>query len=136
MPLFTWTDDYSVGVKTLDSQHINLFDMMNELEQAMKKGQGEKVTASLLRRLLVYTERHFAAEEKLLESAHYPDFETHRALHVALTRKVGDFVERSEAGGGSAINVDLLFFLCDWLKTHIRQTDQHYGPWLQKSGVL
>ena len=136
MPLFTWSNDYSVGVKSLDSQHINLFDMMNELEAAMKKGQGEVVTAPLLRKLLDYTARHFAGEERMLEVSGYPDFDKHRALHVALTRKVGDFVEKLENGGGSAINVELLFFLCDWLKTHIKQTDQQYSPWLQKSGVL
>ena len=134
MPLFTWSNDYSVGIKSLDSQHINLFEMMNELEAAMKRGEGEKVTAPLLRRLLDYTERHFAAEEKLLETTGYPDFDRHCALHVALTRKVSEFSDRLEKGG-SALNVELLFFLCDWLKTHIKQTDQHYGAWLAKHGV-
>jgi hemerythrin len=134
VPLFAWSNDYAVGVKSLDIQHMKLFEMINDLEQAMKKGQAESVNAPLLRKLIAYTENHFAAEEKLMESAHYPDFEKHRALHVALARKVSDFMDRLERGG-TAVNVDLLFFLCDWLKTHINQADKAYGPWLAAHGA-
>ena len=68
MPLFTWSNRCSVGVKAIVSQHIKLFELINDLEQAMRKGQGSLVNAPLLRKLYDYTENHFAAEEKLMES--------------------------------------------------------------------
>jgi len=38
MPLISWSNEYSVGVKSLDSQHINLFNILNELHESMKNG--------------------------------------------------------------------------------------------------
>ena len=134
MAFFTWSSDYSVGVKSLDSQHTNLFGIINELHHAMKNGKGQLVLVPLLRRLIEYTESHFAAEEKLMKSSGYANFDQHRAQHVALTRKVGEFMDRLDKDG-CAINVDLLFFLCDWLKTHIQQEDKAYAPWLAAHGA-
>lgn len=109
MPLFVWNKDYAVGVKSLDSQHTNLFAIR-------------------------YTEEHFAAEERRMEATHYPALAAHREHHRALSQKVGDFMARFEKGDG-AVNMDLLEFLRDWLKSHIQREDQEYGPWLNEHGV-
>ena len=51
MALMTWNDRYSVGVGVLDQQHIALFAILNDLYDAMKKGQAQAVTGPLLRKL-------------------------------------------------------------------------------------
>jgi hemerythrin len=129
MPFLTWTNDLSVGVPVIDGQHKTLVNILNELHDAMKLGNGERVTRALLYKLLDYTREHFAAEEKLMEAAGYPELQEHRLQHVALTAKVVDLVTRLDEGGCS-LNVDLLFFLRDWLQTHIVRQDKAYGPWL------
>lgn len=134
MPLFTWTSDYSVGVKAIDSQHTNLFNILNELHDAMKAGQGQSVSGTLLRKLVSYTKEHFAAEERLMESTRYPGIADHREHHKALTQQVGKLVARLEKGE-AAVNVDLLIFLRDWLKNHIQREDKEYGPWLNEHGL-
>jgi hemerythrin len=134
MPLFTWSKDYAVGVKSLDSQHTNLFAILNELLEAMAAGKGQSVAGELLRKLVSYTKEHFATEERLMELAHYPALAAHREHHRALTQQVGDFMTRFEKGDG-AVNLDLLEFLRAWLKNHIQREDKEYGPWLNDHGV-
>ena len=134
MALLTWNDKYSVGVRSLDNQHIGLFNALNELHAAMSKGQGQSMTGPLLARLLKYTHDHFAAEEAMMAAASYPELPPHRAKHRELTQQVMDFAARYESGE-IAVNVDLLNFLRDWLTTHIQQEDRAYSPWLQEHGV-
>lgn len=134
MPFLTWSNEYSVGVRAADNQHTNLFNILNDLHDAMKNGQGQKAASTLLRKLVDYTVSHFAAEEKLMESTGYPGLEVHRIQHKALTRQVGEFMARLEKGE-RAISLDLLDFLRDWLKNHIQGDDKAYGPWLNQRGV-
>ena len=38
--VFRWTEAYSVNVEVLDQQHQELFEVVNELEQALRVGEG------------------------------------------------------------------------------------------------
>jgi hemerythrin-like metal-binding protein len=135
MALMKWSSKYSVGVKTLNSQHTVLFDILNELHAAMMKGQASSVNGPLLHKLVDYTLGHFAAEEQMMTATRYPGLFQHRAKHHKLTRQVGEFVERYERGE-SRLNVELLNFLSDWLTNHILKSDKEYGPWLNERGVI
>jgi len=134
MALLTWKENYSVGVKDLDKQHVGLVDTLNQLHAAMMKGQANTVTGSLLRKLVDYTREHFASEESMMAATRFPGLAAHRAKHHELTRQVAEFVGRYERGEIS-LNLDLLNFLRDWLTTHILKEDQGYGPWLNQHGV-
>jgi hemerythrin len=134
MPLMTWNDRYSVGVKAIDGQHSVLFDIINELHAAMLKGQAQSVTGPLLHKLVKYTHEHFAAEEKLMASVNYMGLASHKVLHRDLVKQVEEYIVRFEKGE-IAVNVDLLNFLRDWLTKHILKTDHEYGPWLNEHGV-
>ena len=62
-----WSDEMSVGVATMDSQHQRFFQLINQLYAAMKSGKGSGVLGTILAELAQYTEYHFSAEERLLE---------------------------------------------------------------------
>jgi hemerythrin len=134
MALVTWNSKYSVGVKTLDSQHTALFAILNDLHAAMMKGQAQSLTGPLLRKLVEYTRNHFSAEETMMTAAKYPGLVSHRAKHTDLTKQVEDYVARFDRGEIS-VNLHLLNFLRDWLTNHIQNTDREYGPWLNEHGV-
>lgn len=133
MALLTWDSSYSVGVRSLDHQHTNLFDILNELHAAMRSGQAREAAGGLLHKLVSYTKSHFAAEEALMAATSYPGLAKHRELHGALTRQVEEFVARYEKGE-SALSIHLLTFLRDWLTRHIQQEDREYGPWMNEKG--
>lgn len=61
MPLLTWNDSFSVGVRAIDSQHSTLVAILNELYDAMMQGHAKEVTGPLLHKLIKYTREHFTA---------------------------------------------------------------------------
>jgi hemerythrin len=134
MALLDWSDSYSVGVKSIDSQHTNLFNIVNELHTAMMQRQATDVTGSLLNRLFDYARYHFLFEEKLMVATRYPGLAAHRTHHIALTKQVEDFLARFQRGDIS-INIHLLRFLGDWFTRHIQQDDKEYRHWLNSHGV-
>ena len=131
MALLTWSSKYSVGVQSLDAQHTTLFNILNELHDAMMKGQTQSVVGNLLSKLVSYTRSHFVAEEALMAAAKYPGLAMHRIKHHDLTKQVEDFAEKYKKGE-STVNIQLMNFLRDWLTTHIEKEDKEYGPWLNK----
>jgi len=133
--LINWSERYSVGVKAMDQQHLELANTLNQLHDAMMKGKAQDVTGDLLHKLVKYTRDHFAAEENMMSASRYPKLTDHRKHHVELTKQVEEFVGRYQRGE-IAINVQLLNFLRDWLTSHIQQEDHEYGPWLNKAGIV
>jgi hemerythrin len=131
MAFMTWNDSYSVGVKAIDQQHAGLFAMVNELHTAMMNGQAKSVVGALLEKLVKYTVEHFDYEEKMMQAAKYPSFEAHHTHHVELKQQVGDFMARYKRGD-SAVNIELLQFLSDWLTKHIQREDKQYSPFLTR----
>jgi hemerythrin-like metal-binding protein len=131
MPLLTWNNGMSVGVRAMDSQHTVLVRILNDLYDAMMQGHAREVTGPLLRKLINYTRDHFSAEEAMMAAANYPGLLEHRRLHRELTRQVGEYEARFEKGEVT-VNLDLLKFLRNWLTNHIQHTDREYGPCLAK----
>jgi hemerythrin len=134
MALITWTDKLSVGVQSLDNQHMVLIETLNDLHTAMLKGQARAVAGKMLHTLADYTRNHFASEEAMMEAAKYSALAMHSLKHKQLTKQVEDYVARFEKGD-ITLGVDLLNFLSDWLTTHIQGEDKKYGPWLNEHGA-
>ncbi len=135
MALLTWnSSQYSVGVKSIDGQHSVLFGLINDLHEAMRKGQGQSQTGPLLSKLVDYTETHFTAEEEMMADADYPGLADHKLKHRDLIKQVQDFSSRLEKGE-AALSLDLMNFLRDWLTNHIQKVDHDYTPWMNQHGV-
>lgn len=134
MAMMAWSDEFSVGVKAMDEQHKGLIQVVNDLHLAMTEGRAKEQTGPLLKSLLRYTQEHFAAEEALMNRTKFAGLAGHAAKHRDLTVQVQNYVSRYQRGE-IALDVHLLLFLCDWLKTHIQKDDKTYGPWLNSAGV-
>ncbi len=132
--LFQWKPSYSVKVVAMDNQHKKLFDLVNELHEAMGSGHGKDVAGDVLYRLIDYTVHHFSAEERLMEKHKYPQLPAHRAAHKALTDKVVAFKKEFDAGTGN-VTLELMTFLQEWLRSHIQTIDQRYSDFLNAQGV-
>ena len=134
MALLSWNSTYSVGVASLDAQHMSLFDSLNELHSAMLHGKGKTITGSLLRNLLAYTRDHFSSEETLLARTGFPDLAQHRKRHQELTEQVAGYLDRFDRGE-AALSIHLMTFLREWLANHILREDRAYTAWLEQRGI-
>lgn len=134
MSLFEWRPEYSLGHESIDGQHKRLFALANDLHTAMTQGKGKGALSETLERLVAYTKTHFASEEHLMQTHHYPEYPQHKAAHDALTARVIEFQKEFEAGR-VGMTIELLQFLKDWLRTHIGETDHKVAAFLKSKAA-
>lgn len=129
-----WSNELSVGIEEIDSQHKVLVDLLNEVHEAIQQGRTVEVTKSIIDRLDEYTRVHFAVEESLLRILHYQDYDRHKNDHDKLIAQLGDLRSKLDKGKG-AIGFELVFFLKNWLTKHIMEGDKRYAAYLLAQGV-
>ena len=134
MAIIKWDESMKVGVDASDKQHIKVFDLINQLHEAMSVGKGRDVLGKILMELSNYTQEQFSAEKKLFEKYAYPDAKSHMQQHAYLTHKTNDLKKKFE-NGKTMISVEMLNFLKDWWGNHIMKVDKEYGPFLKSKGV-
>jgi hemerythrin len=122
MALITWDDTFRTGNHLVDTQHQELFRMVNELHEAIVTGRGKDVLNPTLEKLVNYTVQHFGAEEALMRKVGYPAFQVHRSRHLHLAEKVKDLVGKY-GRGELVVSITLSRFLADWLQHHILDND-------------
>lgn len=135
MPLFNWSDRYSVGVSMFDNQHKRLIELINELHDAMRAGTARDVLGHTLKGLLDYTRMHFAEEERQMAQYNYPGYAAHKAEHEKLVSKVVELIAKHDAGDNT-LTIEVMNFLKDWLINHILVTDKKYTRFFNSLGVL
>ncbi len=129
--LITWTDEYSVGVLSMDQHHKKLVRMINEFYTAFKKGEGTERVKKILQDLISYTKYHFSAEEELMRKAQYPQLDQQIKLHKSLLGTAQQMQQRWR-DGDSSVPHELISILQEWLVEHITATDKKYGPVVNK----
>lgn len=135
MKFVQWIDEkYSVKIQKIDEQHQMLIKIINEVFEAKTNDLGKNVTAGVLKRMADYAQIHFKDEEALMAEYGYPELEEHRSAHQYFITKVGDF-NRGFNMDQDSLTEEMLFFLKDWLLTHIMETDKRYSSFLSERGV-
>ena len=131
MALLNWNRRrYSVGVAKLDDQHAIFIGNLNRLHTAMIRGKGKQITGPLLEALIAAAREHITAEEELMASTNYPGLIEHRGEHKTLTAKFEE-LQAQHGRGDTAVSIELLRFMRDWISTHILEEDLNYAPWMQ-----
>jgi hemerythrin len=135
MAIIFWNQQLSVKIKQFDEQHKKLIDMVNRLHDSMKQGKGSAVLGPLLDELVAYTVTHFDDEERLMRQHNYSGFPQHKSEHEKLTRQALE-LQKQYRSNPSALSVQVMTFLKDWLSSHIQGDDKKYGPFLNSKGVV
>lgn len=134
MKMITWSDDFSVGVSELDSQHQKIIALINELNANSEISSRSEKLHNILGRIIIYAQNHLDYEENLLRENGYPDFENHLRKHQDYKQKVSDFavdiLEYRED-----LPVKLLDYLNEWWTNHILKEDMQYKAFLAKKGI-
>ncbi len=134
MSLIQWNNELSVGIASIDEQHKQLINIINELNSALEEGLADEVLANIFAELTVYTEEHFSYEEALFAEHGYSESEAHKNEHQALIKQV-HALKQKMLEGDFMIGVEVMVFLKEWLLNHILKTDKAYTQFLQEKGV-
>ncbi len=132
--LITWNNGITTGLSTIDSQHRQLVNLINELHKAMKLGSSVAEAGRILDKLITYTASHFSTEENLFKKYNYPEYSGHKKQHDKLVAQVLDF-QKDFKSGNAVLSAELMDFLKEWLTGHIQKTDMKYVSFLKEHGV-
>jgi hemerythrin len=135
MALITWDDGLSVNVAEIDSQHKTLVGMLNDLHDAMKKGEGRRIIDGIVKGLVDYSITHFATEEKYFKLYNYHGTDAHTREHQDFIAQVSEFKRAAAARGGSGLSIEVMQFLKDWLLKHIKGSDKDYSAYFNQQGL-
>jgi len=124
MPTIQWDESMTTGVESLDAQHRQLINWLNDLLGAMSLGRGRPEVKPLLDRLGAYAALHFGTEEDCMTKYNCPVAAKNVEQHKQFVETFGSFSEEYERTGPTAhLTVRLESELMRWLTTHIRRTD-------------
>lgn len=129
-----WTDDYSVGVESLDNEHRKILLLLNQFKTAYDYAMSEEYEQKALAELLEYTRYHFTAEEALMKKSNYPGLAEHQKEHQQMIDEINKIELRYEQVGHEAFE-EVSSYLSNWLIHHITGSDRKYTAHLNNSGV-
>jgi len=130
MAIFEWDESIALGISTIDEQHKALFGWINNLNEAVKRGDGAEEVGEVIWKLITYVTEHFSAEERLMLSCNYPGLAAHRKEHDEFVSRLQE-IQRN-FNDGHEMGKNILDFLVDWLVCHIKGTDLGYSRFIQQ----
>ncbi|MCI8821705.1 MAG: response regulator [Lachnospiraceae bacterium] len=77
-----WKEEFNIGVEIIDKEHQRLFSIINRLSAlSEEERKSRRVCEEGIRFFYEHAIRHFADEEKYMESIHYERLEVHKRIH-------------------------------------------------------
>jgi hemerythrin len=120
----TWKESFAIGIPTIDKQHKELCDQVDNLFDACNRGKGAEEVKKILDFLASYTVRHFADEEAFQLKIKYPKYQQHKLKHTEFLGQVTKLKkEATENGVNIAMVIKINQTISNWLIDHIKATD-------------
>jgi len=123
MPIIEWNVGFLIGIQEVDNHHRQLVQLLNDAYDEFREGAAIK--SSVLDHIIEYTDRTFDLEGSLMLAISYPNIEAHKKEHELFSARILKFNEDSKQGKN--ISIELLWFLCNWVTHHLRETDLEFG---------
>lgn len=128
---FKWNEEYNIGIKEVDEEHMQLVKLLNQLYKDMYAGKGRNALENVLSSLISYTQTHFLNEEKIMISNGYPGYLEHKRIHKKMTEKVLEMYKQFQNDKISS-PVQISNFLKNWLLKHIMGTDKKFADFIKE----
>lgn len=129
-----WEEKYSVGVLEIDNQHKKLFDVINELLDAINENKPKEHLSSIIDTLLKYKKFHFETEEKYFKEFNYEDRDDHTLRHREFSDNLTALREKHPEFS-IEFAFDLVDFLENWIIAHLMKADQKYKKCFNEHGL-
>ncbi|HOM66071.1 MAG TPA: bacteriohemerythrin [Ignavibacteriales bacterium] len=132
MTQYLWSDSYSVKVPNVDAQHKKLFEMIEQLQTAMKNGSGKEELGKMLDFLANYTVQHFKDEEDVMKKLNVAGLEEHKKEHEDFVKFVSDTIQKFKKDGASlSMLITIHQQVGEWLVDHILKKDKQIANYVK-----
>ena len=121
MSLITRKEHFALGIESVDAEHREMIELINELDEAMQDDATHESVVATLGEIYARIAAHFALEEKIMRDAHYDGYAAHKQDHEVLLDELLDVVDSVDEDGGydrAALARDLDTWFSDHFRTH------------------
>ena len=122
MSILEWRDEFSVGVPSVDLEHRELIDLINDMHGLIGNGAPHDQVIASLGEIYAQISAHFALEEKFMRDSGYDSFREHKEDHESLLDELRDIMDRVD-DDGSYEEDRLAQELGRWFSEHFRTHD-------------
>ena len=122
MKYLQWSDDFSVGVDSVDYEHQNLMDMINMIYAELEDRRDISEITQTISDVHAEISAHFALEERIMRDAGYEEFEAHKNDHEDLLDQIRTMMDAIENDPEPALDM-LSEQLADWFSKHFATFD-------------
>lgn len=130
-----WDWTLNIGIDSIDNQHKELIDRLDQLLTSIKEGKGNEEVTKTLDFLEEYVVKHFNEEEALQLKINYPLYNIQHKQHDEFKNDLKEFRRVFETEGTSALLAsNIQERLADWLKNHITNLDKDLGDFMIENG--
>ena len=134
MALLSWSPQYSIGNDVIDTEHEELFRLVNAFHDHWQEKRDQQSIAQLLNQLVAYAEMHFQHEEAIMLDAGFPKLAEHQGIHEAMVETIFKLRQAFEAKN-SHLEMNTMKFIKTWLVEHIIQNDYLFRDFLARQKV-
>ena len=125
---------YHIGIEVIDHQHAEWLSIVEEFRAVgameLLNPAGFEAAEHALEKLVGYSERHFATEERLMAEHGYPGVEghiqSHREFSSSLTRMLAEIKQHKHSMAPLKLNL----LAAIWLFEHITRDDKKFGQFV------
>ncbi|WP_029460799.1 diguanylate cyclase [Solidesulfovibrio alcoholivorans] len=120
-----FSDTYTSGNSTIDTQHAQLISLANDLLQHTFTNNTPQETQRLLVDIFVHVKKHFEDEEAILHANNYPEIDNHAAEHARLVRQYSKLIQTDTSKDIQTIDI-LQYIIHDIIMEHMIKEDSKY----------
>lgn len=125
---------YRIGIEVIDRQHAEWLAIVEEFRAVgapqLLNSAGFEAAEHALEKLLGYSERHFATEERLMAEYGYPGTEGHAQSHREFSSNLFKMQAEIKQHKHSMAPLKLNLLATIWLFEHITRDDMKFGQFV------
>ena len=121
MALIPWREAFEIGIESVDHEHRELIDLINQLHDRLGRSAAPEIVAGFLGEIYARISAHFALEERVMRDLEYDDYADHKNVF--------------DEGGYVDLQEDLGDQLETWFGGHFRTKDARLHTFLEDRGA-
>ena len=122
MSLLEWKPQYSVGIASMDDEHREMIDLINDVYEKLGSTPDSEAIESCLEEIFNTISLHFALEERIMRDNGYSEYEDHKDDHEDLLDEIRYLMDNFATDPDEGAR-QLKLRLSDWFGTHFASFD-------------
>ena len=122
MNLLQWKPEYSVGIASMDDEHREMIELINDTYARLESDSDAAQVEECLGEIFSTISMHFALEERIMRKAHYAEYPAHKNDHEDLLDQIRDLMDDFASNPGEGAK-QLEQELSAWFASHFSTFD-------------